>query len=55
MSSLTTQTKCRRRIRHAKAGSAHKKTRAKHGTPAFPIHPKGYDPNAPDAKPAQGA
>lgn len=23
-----------------------------HGTPAFPVHPEGYDPKAPDAKPS---
>jgi hypothetical protein len=22
------------------------------GTPRFPVHPEGYDPKAPDAKPA---
>ena len=26
-----------------------------HGTPAFPIQPEGYDPKAPDAKPADAA
>jgi hypothetical protein len=24
----------------------------KRGTPTFPVHPEGYDPNAADAKPA---
>ena len=27
----------------------------KRGTPAFPIHPEGYDPKAPDAKPEAGS
>jgi hypothetical protein len=25
------------------------------GTPAFPLHPEGYDPNAADAKPTEDA
>lgn len=54
MVSLTQQTDRRRRIRLAKAGRTEKKLRAKSGTPAFPIHPEGYDPNAPDAKPVEG-
>jgi hypothetical protein len=29
-----------------------KRTERAHGTPAFAIHPTGYDKNAPDAKPA---
>ena len=51
MVSNTKQTKSiRRRIR--KQGGKRRKRLAKRegSTPAFPIHPEGYDPNAPDAK-----
>jgi hypothetical protein len=41
------------RIRKRKAttnGKANKRERRALGTPAFSIHPEGYDVNAPDAK-----
>lgn len=50
MVSLTRHTRTRREIRKKTAGRATGKVRAKDGTPAFPIHPEGYDPKAPDAK-----
>ncbi len=52
MVSNTQQTK-KIRTRHKKRGGLRRKRlmRVK-GTPTFPIHPEGYDPNAPDAKPA---
>jgi hypothetical protein len=40
----------RRAINTSRAGRADKRKRAKTGTPAFPIHPEGYNPKAPDAK-----
>lgn len=50
MVSFTRFTKTRREIRAKAAGKAAKRARAKVGTPAFPIHPEGYDPKAPDAR-----
>ncbi|HVW24175.1 MAG TPA: hypothetical protein VHC69_02330 [Polyangiaceae bacterium] len=49
MVSSTKQTTRRRRTRAAQRGRWNK-SHAK--TPAFPIHPEGYDKNAPDAKKA---
>jgi hypothetical protein len=46
------------RIRKRKAtqnGKWNKRARRRQGTPAFPIHPAGYDPKAPDALPAAEA
>lgn len=40
-------------MKRAKYGRDQAKKRL--GTPAFPIHPEGYDPKAPDAKPAPKA
>jgi hypothetical protein len=43
------------RIRRRKArtcGTQRKRDERAHGTPAFAIHPEGYDPQAADAKPA---
>ena len=42
------------RIRKRKAttnGKWNKRARRRIGTPAFPIHPEGYDPRAADARP----
>jgi hypothetical protein len=50
MVSSTRQTVRRRIIKERKSGRDDKRKRAQAGTPAFPIHPDGYDPNAPDAK-----
>lgn len=52
MVSYTGKTKTRREIRAKSAGRITRISKAKHGTPSFPIHPEGYDPKAPDAKPA---
>ncbi len=53
MVSSSQQTGRRRYIRERGAGKKGKKARARSGTPSFPIHPDGYDPKAPDAKPAK--
>jgi hypothetical protein len=55
MVSYTRQTTTRREIRAKTAGRAAKRARSKAGTPAFPIHPPGYDPAAADARPAVSA
>jgi hypothetical protein len=34
-------------------GKRNKRERRRFGTPAFPVHPAGYDANAPDAKKSQ--
>ena len=42
------------RIRKRKAttnGKWNKRVRRRNGTPAFPVHPVGYDAGAPDARP----
>jgi hypothetical protein len=51
MVSFTRHTTTRRELRAKSAGRTAKRERAKAGTPAFPIHPEGYDPKAADAKP----
>ena len=53
MVSNTRHTQTRREIRAKSAGTATKRARAKAGTPAFPIHPEGYDPKSADAKPSK--
>lgn len=50
MVSSTRQTERRRIIKERKSGRDQKRIRARTGTRAFPVHPDGYDPNAPDAK-----
>lgn len=50
MVSSTRQTERRRAINTRRAGRLNKKARRVAGTPAFPVHPEGYDPKAPDAK-----
>lgn len=50
MVSNTQQTKRIRARRLKKSGRKRKRLEAKRGTPAFPIHPPGYDLNAADAK-----
>lgn len=52
MVSNTRQTFNRRLARKKRAGKARKRLMRRLGTPEFPIHPAGYDPNAADAKPA---
>lgn len=51
MVSSSAQTERRRRLREAKMG---RKSKKQGSTPRFPIHPEGYDPSAPDAKPQAG-
>jgi hypothetical protein len=53
MVSSTRQSERRREINTRRAGRLKKKARQRAGTPAFPIHPEGYDPKAPDAKKGQ--
>lgn len=50
MVSSTRQSERRRVINKKRGGRDNKKARARAGTPAFPIHPEGYDPKAADAK-----
>lgn len=50
MVSSTRQSERRRAINKKRAGRANKKANLKNGTPAFPIHPAGYDDKAADAK-----
>lgn len=54
MVSNTRQSETRREMRHQSMGRAAAKVRARNGTPAFPVHPPGYDESAPDARKAQG-
>lgn len=51
MVSKTKQTWNRRIARQKKMGNVRKRLMRRGGTPAFPIHPEGYDPKAADAKP----
>lgn len=50
MVSSTRQSERRRAMNTSRAGRKHKKARTRAGTPAFPVHPEGYDPTAADAK-----
>ncbi|XXT19281.1 hypothetical protein WME91_29220 [Sorangium sp. So ce269] len=50
MVSATQQTQRIRRRKARTAGTRRKRFERAHGTPKFPIHPAGYDPNAPDAQ-----
>jgi hypothetical protein len=54
MVSLSQRTWRRRNLRDSKLGRDQKKARERVGTPKFPVHPEGYDPQAPDAKKPQG-
>jgi hypothetical protein len=51
MVSATQQTFRIRRRKARTAGKVRKRHERANGTPAFPIHPAGYDPKAADAKP----
>jgi hypothetical protein len=53
MSSNTQQTRTIRRRRDKTQGKVRKRKMRAQGTPAFPVHPEGYDPNAPDARRAE--
>lgn len=52
MVSATQQTQTIRKRKARSAGMKRKRSERAQGTPAFAIHPAGYDQNAPDAKPA---
>jgi hypothetical protein len=52
MVSNTQQTERIRARKHRGAGVRRKRSMRANGTPAFPVHPVGYDPNAADARPA---
>ncbi len=55
MVSRTQKTERRRYNRDRSLARARKRQAAKAGTPVFPVHPAGYDPNAADAKPQKSA
>jgi hypothetical protein len=42
-----------RKRKTTKNGKWNKRARRRLGTPAFPVHPEGYDPKAADAVPNQ--
>jgi hypothetical protein len=55
MVSATQQTSRIRARKAKKNGNDTKRKNRKSGTPAFAVHPAGYDPTAADAKPAKAA
>jgi hypothetical protein len=55
MVSATQQTSRIRAHKARTAGKRRKRTARAHGTPPFPIHPAGYDPNAADARRADAS
>jgi hypothetical protein len=54
MVSSTRQTERRRNLRARSTAAARKRSAARI-TPKFPVHPEGYDPKAPDAKPGKAS
>jgi hypothetical protein len=50
MVSATQQSSRIRKRKARTAGTRRKRAERAHGTPAFAIHPEGYDLKAPDAK-----
>jgi len=52
MVSATQQSSRIRRHKARTAGTRRKREERAHGTPKFPIHPEGYNPQAADAAPA---
>ena len=52
MVSSTQQFERIRKRKMTSNGKRNKRLRRRLGTPAFPIHPEGYDATAPDAKKA---
>ena len=50
MVSNTQQTETVRRRKERKRAKKHQMALKRRATPAFPIHPEGYAPDAPDAK-----
>jgi hypothetical protein len=55
MVSRTQQVERIRQRKRTQNGKRNKLARLRIGTPAFAVHPEGYDPNAPDARPAQSS
>jgi hypothetical protein len=55
MVSATQQTSRIRKRKARRNGTARKRDERAHGTPKFPIHLQGYDPNAPDAPQKAGS
>ena len=51
MVSHTQQFERIRKRKQTTSGKRNKRDRRRIGTPAFPVHPEGYDPKAADAKP----
>jgi hypothetical protein len=49
MVSSTQQTQRIRQRKSRTTGTRRKRFERAHGTPKFPVHPAGYDVNAPDA------
>lgn len=52
MVSSTQQTERIRRRKRTTNGKSNKPRTGREPTPAFPVHPEGYDTSKPDAKPA---
>jgi hypothetical protein len=50
MVSSTQQFERIRKRKKTTSGKRNKRDRRRLGTPAFPVHPEGYDPKAADAK-----
>lgn len=55
MVSSTQQFERIRKRKKTTSGKRNKRTLRRLGTPAFPIHPAGYDASAADARPAKKA
>jgi len=55
MVSSTQQSQRIRKRKQTTNGKANKRARRAEGTPAFAVHPEGYDASAADAKPAPKA
>ena len=51
MVSCTQQTETVRRRKERKRAKTHQMALKRRATPRFPIHPEGYDKNAPDSLP----
>lgn len=52
MVSSTQQFERIRKRKQTTQGKRNKRDRRRMGTPAFPVHPEGYDPKAADARKA---
>jgi len=53
MVSATQQVERIRKRKRTTNGKRNKRARLRVGTPAFAVHPEGYDSGAPDARPAR--